>query len=1031
MPSPLLTIHLFGPLQVLVGEEPWPRVPTRSVEWLLALLVLRQSRAVDRSWLAGTLWPESEESQARHNLRNDLVHLRKALGSESARLQSPTRDTLRLDLEGAEADIVRFDAAILAGDAASLREAVALYTGPLLEGCYEAWVALERENREQACLAALETLAERAEAREDHAEAIRYLRQAQALDPLRDSIARRLMASLEATGNPGAAVEVYWEFRNRLQEELAAAPDEETTHLFQQIRTRAQETTRVSTRPPVSSSSGSISSGRLSARPPHPLASLIGREQEVEDVRVRLTQSRLVTLIGAGGVGKTRLAIEVAAHVEEAFVGGMVWIELASLAEGALLLPTLAAALGVRQEGVSHEEALLNRLVSQLSNGAFLLALDNCEHLLDAVAEIIQTLLSRCPDLRVLATSRQRLGLTGEVVWRVPSLPVPDAEQLPTDLAEARETALRFPAIQLFVERASSVYSEFQLTCRQEVEAVCRICHRLDGIPLAIELAAARVRSLTVEDIHIKLDQRFRLLTGGSRTALPRQQTLQSLIDWSYALLSEAEKALLCRLSVFSGGWTLEAAERVCAGKSVEEWEVLDLLTGLIDKSLVVAETSGMSVRYRLLETVREYGREKLLESGEEAVRERHTDFFLQWVEAAEPHFYGPEQSVWYERVEIEFANLRVVLEGCLKEESATKALRLALALSPFWDVRGYFKEGQMHLMTALSRVGAIGTEERMKALHAAGQLAVRQGDYALGRSLYEQNLTLQREAGDRRGMAWSLNALAHVALQQRDYALVRSLCEESLTISQELGDKPAMVGALYELAHVAHNQADSALARSLWEKCLRMQREYRDQRGIAGSLSSLGHVAYNQGDYAQARPLLEESLAMQRELGDKHGMVDTLSLLGHVAREVGEYERAGAWYQEGLRLHLEMGEAQQMALSLEDLATLAGWQAQEPNADLRQWAERAAQLLGAAETLRQTSSRTPSSPDPEAYARMVDTARAVLGEEGFAALGEETIVAAWEQGRAMSVEEALDFALTPHAQDALDGQRETRRNQA
>ncbi|HZT42417.1 MAG TPA: BTAD domain-containing putative transcriptional regulator [Chthonomonadaceae bacterium] len=957
MPTPALSISLFGPLRVLVGEEPLPRVPTRSVVWLLALLVLRHGRAVERSWLAGTLWPQSEERQALNNLRNDLVYLRKALGHESARLQSPTRDTLRLDLDGAAVDLIAFDQAIQAGDEGSLQRAVALYTGPLLEGCYEEWIILERESREQAVLAALETVAERATERAEHAEAIRYLRQAQTLDPLRDSVARRLMASLAATGDPGAAVEVYRELRKRLQEDLASAPDEATTQLFQQIRTHARETTRVAPRPPVSAA---LSSSPLPTRPPHPLTPLIGREPELADLQQRLQQSRLVTLIGAGGVGKTRLALEVVARAQQAFPGEVVWVELASLAESALILPTIAAALGLPQEGVSDLETLLGHLVAHFSEGECLLVVDNCEHLLDAVAEVVQTLLSHCPRLRVLATSRQRLGLTGEVAWRVPSLPVPASEQAPADL----QAALTFPAIRLFVERAASARMGFQLTSREEVEAVCQISRRLDGIPLALELAAARINVLSVVQIAVRLDDRFTLLTGGHRTASPRHQTLRALIDWSYEQLAEPERVLLRRLSVCAGGWSLEAAEalfRLPNGLPPEAaGEVVDVLASLLDRSLVLAEAHGGALRYQMLETVREYAREKLQESGEEeAVRARHAEHYLGLAEQARP-FVEKEDLAWLDRLESEHDNLRAALTFFTAQEPhIDQAVRMAVALASFWDLRAHFYE-QRIFITGLAWRQTPPTLARVQLLGIASTGVIYlDRDYVGAERMLSEMLQIARQLDYQAGIAHALNALARligdsdVAGSEYDPVAARALSEESLAIMRELGDRNGMAHVLFLQGNLAWQAGDLDEACSRWQAC----RALDEEQGVKGGLvlRSLGELALERGEAAAARDCFETFLIERHKIGERWGILGGLQGLGALALAEGK-------------------------------------------------ADRAARLLGAGCAVRESLQSALS----EQERIQEETLRSALRET----LGESAYEAAWADGYAMTIEEAVQFAL-------------------
>jgi predicted ATPase len=422
---------------------------------------------------------------------------------------------------------------------------------------------------------------------------------------------------------------------------------------------------------------------------PRQLTSFIGREREMGEVKEFLATTRLLTLTGSGGCGKTRLALQVAADLLEAYADGVWLVELAALADPTLVPQTVASALGVREQPV---RPLTETLVDYLQPKVLLLILDNCEHLLTASAQLANALLRSCPRLRMLASSRQGLGIAGERTYRVPSLSLPQPRPLPPV-----ERLTDYEAVRLFVERAVFTQPSFAIT-DQNAPAVAQVCERLDGIPLAIELAAARVKALPVEKLNERLDDMFRLLTGGSRTALPRQQTLRALIDWSYDLLSEPERALLRRLSAFAGGWTLEAAEAVGVGEGVEEWEVLDLLTSLVEKSLVLYEEREGEGRYRLLETVRQYARDRLLESEEgEAVRTRHLEFFLHWA----------EQGPGLERLETEHDNLRAALAWSGAQRQGDVGLRLGGAMGGFWHVRGYWTEGRERLAGVLALLGA------------------------------------------------------------------------------------------------------------------------------------------------------------------------------------------------------------------------------------------------------------------------------------------------------------------------------------
>ena len=735
---------------------------------------------------------------------------------------------------------------------------------------------------------------------------------------------------------------------------------------------------------------------------PLQLTSFIGREKEIPEVKELLAKTRLLTLTGSGGCGKTRLALQVVADLVDEFPDGAWVVELASLSDPGLVTQETASVLGVREgQGVS----LLDSLSSYLKSRQTLLLLNNCEHLIEACITLTDTLLRACPNLKILVASREALSIAGESTYKVPSLSLPNPKN-----TTSVENLTIYEAVRLFIDRAAAAVSTFTLTDSNAL-AVAQICHRLDGIPLAIELAAARIKVLSAEEIMARLDDRFRLLTGGSRTALPRQQTLRAAIDWSYNLLSEEEGALINRLSVFMGGWTLAAAEVICSGQGIEDYEVLDLLTNLVEKSLVVTEEEGGKTRYHLLETVRQYARDKLLESGEsESLRNRHLDWYLELAERAEPELEGHDQIVWKDRLELELDNLRTALEWSLGSGEEVKArqavsLRLAGALGRFWAWRDYYSEGREWMETALSKgtkvansgasASTMTMSARAKTLYGAGLLAWAQGDHGRATTVYEESLALYQELEDKQGIANSLNGIGWLAGYQGDYSQSVALGEEALTLFRELDDKQGIARSLGFLGNLVLEQGDYERAIELGKESLALQQELGKNGWIILPTLILGRGAYLQGDYERAAELFEEHLELCRESEWKRGIAVMLFHLGAVVLRQGNYGRAAALFEESLTLSRDLGDKRNIVWGLEGLARLAAAQ---------NYLERAGRLLGAAEAIRGAIGFDLQPSMRAEHEESVATVRAGIGEE--------EIAAEWAEGRKMTLERAVEYAL-------------------
>ncbi len=825
---------------------------------------------------------------------------------------------------------------------------------------------------------------------------------------------------------------------------------------------------------------------------PAPTTALIGREREVAGAVALLRRpgARLLTLTGAGGVGKTRLAIEIArALLEDAAVcaDGTWLVELAALADPALVAQTVAATVGLRETpGLPP----LDRLRAHLADKGLLLVLDNCEHLIEACASLAAALLRSCPGLRLLTTSREGLALPEETLRRVPSLAFPDPRHLPP-VAEVRA----YPAVALFLQRAQARREDVALSAHNAA-AVAQVCARLDGIPLALELAAARLSALPVEEVAARLDDCFRLLSGGARAAVPRQRTLRATLDWSYELLTLPEQVLLQRLAVFAGGWTLEAAEAVCADEAEEAHDVpaslvaptpatavaqggagglqaeaasrqaampdhplrkddvLDLLAGLVDKSLVVLEAarSGEATpwpagRYRLPETVRQYGQEKLAAAGETAqVRDRHLAWCLALAEDGEAGIKGPQEVACMRLLELEHDNLRAALAWSTLTGPSTPAgagaalgRRLAGNLWWFWSAHQHLREGVRWSEAALAGDGA-DSRARARALIGLGFLTMMCGNIRGAQGHFAQSLALSRAAGDMGGCAQALYRLAMVDEWLGNGAQARELFEESLALFREQEDAWNTAWALRKLAQNVCGH-DRGRATDLLEESLRVARSVGAPSGIAWSLYLLGNVALARGDLGRAEPLLTESLSLARAPGDKLALGEVLQGVGLLARRQGDAGSAHVHFEElltmgratGNTLHrsralfllgclaIEGGDADRaIALSTAGLALARRWRQGEHRGHIADQLKvlgiatmaaglptRAVQLLGTYAAIDATRDPVHDTwpPAPQHYEDALAAARGALGDDAF--------VAAWEQGKALTVEEALTLALS------------------
>lgn len=965
-------VELFGKLRLIQADQITTRFRTQKAAAMLAYLALylRQDHARER--ILDLFWPEMDLDAARNNLSTLLVSLRRQLepiGVAQSSVLIADRRNIRLNAEVVTTDVAEFDALLKAAGKSSsfteqgalLEQAVSLYRGDLLPGVYDDWAIQEQDRCRARYVDALVQWSRCLQNLGECEAALATLQRAIAADPYREEVYASQMRLQAALGNPASALETYQHLAHFLKESLGVTPGGEARTLAEQLSRNPQAllatkiTHPVMTRPTVEAEKVPTRSVQRpdrapsSSQSPTPLPLLLtrffGREQELAQLETFVTDgsTRLLTLTGPGGMGKTRLAIEIAHRIAPAFARRVWFVSLADLTEPTLIPFALASALSL---AASQRKDPLESVVEALGTDRCLLVLDNLEQLLrggtnvakgdgpnpGGAAAVVRLLLGRVPGLVCLTTSREPLHLEGEQEFPIAPLPLPLRKVAAEDL-------IRCSSVALFADRARLVRPDFTIT-ESNREAVSMLCLRLEGMPLAIEMAAAWSNTHTPARILQRLEQQLDLLVSRRRDLPPRQQSLRVTIEWSYHLLLESERALLTRLSVFLGGWTEEAALAVCAeGERADESSALlpspsavrNALAGLVDKSLVRYEAGDTADRYRLLETVREYAGEKLKENGEaELLRARHQDYFLGFAEHAAALLMGPEQAVWLDRMESETDNFRAALNGkWAGVEGAERGLRLAGALLRFWHMRGHYTEGRAHLKRALEREGAQGeTAARANALSGAGILAWAQSDYKAARVLYEQSVEIRNALGDRMGAAGTLCNLGVLAASQGDYREAEERYQECLISFEALGARAQAAVIYFNLGNLATNQAEYASALALYERSLALRRELKDTLGVAWCLHNLGCVANDQCRHTEGWALLQEGLALFRAVGDRQGIAASLTTLGSCASEQGDLSRAKPLFEESLILHRELGDRQAVAQTgncLSRIASLEG----------------------------------------------------------------------------------------------------------
>ncbi|HLJ53728.1 MAG TPA: tetratricopeptide repeat protein [Chthonomonadaceae bacterium] len=954
MPIRPLRIELLGGLRVHREDQVITRFRSKSGALLLAYLAFYHTQPHLRERMLDLLWPDSDVDAARNRLRVTLSSLRRQLEAPGSAGADAVLFTDRLHVglraEAIVTDVGQFETALEAAlhsdtdnaCTARLAEAASLYKGDLLPDSYADWITQERQRLAHVYRTALRRLVRACVRERDFERALEYALKAVSSDPLDEEAHRDVMRLHGALGRPAAAQQQFAELERLLAEAVRAVPASSTRELLAQIAAQASHapppdgppvpgpgpTTRErspSRRSPDAESAALPSACGL----PISLTRFFGRSAEIALLRSLLAgqdagdmapqpRRRLVTLTGPGGAGKTRLALEVAQRIQADFDGRAWFVSLADVQDRSMIVDAIARALRLAGHGDPMEQ-----VIAVLGAGPALLVMDNLEHLTADAADVIVLLLEHVPELTCLATSRRNLGVSGEREVAVMPLPIwapPDSDSRGAAAASSRLPTvgelLGVPGIQLFVDRAQAILPDFQLTSRNCAD-IAALCRALDGLPLAIELAAARVRVLTPHQILANMARRFELLVDRRASKDTRHRSLRAVMEWSFQLLSPALRRAMAELSVFRGGWNLRAAEAVCDGP-----DMLGALDQLRCDSLVLADQAPSELRFRMLESVREYAAEHLHGDWRLRVRFRHVAYHAELAAEAAAGLRGPGQAHWLDLLQADLDNIRAALDYSREDPAgAREGLDLIRHLWRFWLSRGCLAEARERAASAIAHAGAATAgDSYIGALNVAGALAAAQDDFAAARPLYDRALRLARESGCDHGIAMALGNIGTLEMRSGNLAEAKQAVEASLALHRRLGNVASIADSLSYLAVAALQAEDFETARSLYGESLAMHRALGDRIQVATALGNLGLIAEHENDLEASRALHDQSLAIHHELSNRIGAGYALANLGLIAKRQGDCERARHYFRDCVALFRELGMPQRAAAALEEL---------------------------------------------------------------------------------------------------------------